>query len=232
MLGRRWSPHVAGVAIRASIKPPVALSGEKHLPIQGPYIVVANHLNGPGVWVGLPAALIAASIGDRSPTAPIRVVGVAAYRDFQVLQVPISPAITELVFKRFYNVFGIIRMPHITEGATRRSGAVRQILAALRAGDVVILFPEGRNVHNFVMRRFQPGVGDLIRLAAKSGVPVIPAAIAPRHGSFTVSFLPAFEVSGNANGKHIEQSLGMTVAAHLPAVLRGPFAESVNGDAD
>jgi len=223
LLGRKRSPREDGLAVRSGLRPAVSVAGRENLPASGPYVVVANHLNGPGVWVGVAAALIAAGIGDRSPDAVIRGVGVAAYRDFKIGFLPVPDGVTDFLFGRFYEVYGIIRMPRVTEGASARSGAVRAILSALRQGHIVLLFPEGRNVDNFRMRLFQPGVGDLIRLAGKAGAPAIPVAVAPVDGTFSVTFLPAMVVEPLASRERIEAEMGKIIAAALPVELRGAY---------
>ncbi|HEV3309472.1 MAG TPA: 1-acyl-sn-glycerol-3-phosphate acyltransferase, partial [Chloroflexota bacterium] len=154
-----------------------------------------------------------------------RGVGVAAYRDFKLGGlVPIPDALTRFVFSRFYAVYGIIRMPHTSEGASPRGGAVRSILAALRKNEIVILFPEGRNVENFVMREIQPGVGDLLRLATRMNVPIVPIALAPSGATFSVTIGSRLNIPLNGSGHDIETQLGRSLASVLPAQLRGPYA--------
>jgi 1-acyl-sn-glycerol-3-phosphate acyltransferase len=225
VLGRRRSPAVDGELVWRGISPPVLLTGDVDGLPNGPCVIAANHLNGPGIWVGLGAALIAAVLGRETPNAMIRGVGVAAYRDFKLWGfVPISDSITRFAFRRFYVVYGIIRMPHVSEGANRRSSAVRSILAALRKGEVIILFPEGRNVENFVMREIQPGVGDLLRLVTRMDVPVVPIALAPTGATFSLTIGSRLNTLVDASGQEIEMHLGRTLAAMLPAQLRGPYA--------
>jgi hypothetical protein len=224
MTGRQRRPLTDGDAIWRAIAPPVVLSGEEWLPASGPYVVVANHLNGPGVWVGLAAGLIASVVGKATPNAAIRGVGVAAYRDFKLWsRIRVPDGLTEILFQRFYAVYDIIRMPHASEGAGARSAAVRAILAALRHGHVVILFPEGGNVSNFRMRPIQPGVGDLLRLAARTGAPIVPIAVAPLATTFELRVGKPLAVQQDANRDDIEEATGRAIANMMPADLRGPY---------
>jgi 1-acyl-sn-glycerol-3-phosphate acyltransferase len=225
ILGRKRSPAKDGDHVWQSIEPPVALSGEDRLPVLGPYVVVGNHLNGPGIWVGLSAALIAAAIGRRAPGIAIRGVGVSAYRDFKLWsRIRIPDGFTEFLFRRFYAVYDIIRMPHVTEGAGPRSGAVRRILAGLKRGDIVILFPEGGNVSDFRMNPIQPGVGDLLRLLAKSGVGILPVAVAPVGTTFSVNIGMQIQILPQWDRAEVEAVTGRAIAIMLPEELRGPFA--------
>lgn len=223
VLDRRRSPQQDGGLITRSIRPPVTVNGGKNLPAKGPYVVAANHLNGPGLWVGLAAALLAGTIGERTGGAVIRGVGVAAYRDFEVWRVPIPERLTAWLFARFYSVYGIIRMPHLAEGAGPRGGAVRKILAAVKSGEIILLFPEGRNVKDFAMRSVQPGVGDLLRLAHRAGAVVVPAAVAPRGASFEVSIGRHLPLEGECDGAVMEGKLGAAIAGMLPEELRGHY---------
>lgn len=219
------SPHSDGKRIWDSLRPPAILTGAEHLPAEGPYVVVANHFNGPGIWVGLPAALIAYAVGMRTPAAAIRGVGVAAYRDYRLAGViPIPEVVTSSVFARFYGVYDIILMPPKLDGPRARSAGVRRILGALRCGDVVILFPEGQNVVNFTMRTLQPGVGHLLRLAAKLRAAVVPAAVAHSAGAIMLSFGPPIEFSHRAGREEIESLIGSRIARMLPAVQQGAYA--------
>jgi len=224
LFGRKRIPAQDGQAIWGAIVPAVRLSGDENLPSKGPYVVVANHLNGPGIWVGLAAGLIAGVVGRRTLGAKIRGVGVAAYRDFKLFGwIPVPDGATRFLFRRFYAVYGIIRMPHIAEGAPARGMAVRRILAALNEGDVVILFPEGRNVSNFTMREIQPGVGDLLRLAARSGTPVVPAGVAPDRATFAVSVGTPLTIPRDARRSDVEATTGRAIATMLPEDLRGAY---------
>lgn len=223
LLSLNRSPARDGSAVWDAIEPPVQLTGEEHLPPTGPYIVIANHLNGPGIWVGLAAALVAHVIGAQS-NSNIRGVGIAAYRDFRLWgRIPVSDRLTEILFERFYRIYDIIRMPHAGEGPGARSGATRRILGALAKGEVVILFPEGGNVRNFVMRNVQPGVGGLLRIAFKGNIPVIPVAIAPMQDSFQISIGAPLSIMHDQRREDIELLTGRAIAAMLPGALRGPY---------
>jgi 1-acyl-sn-glycerol-3-phosphate acyltransferase len=225
IIGRRRSPWQDGERVWRSIEPPVTLSGEDRLPVHGPYIVIVNHLNGPGIWVGLSAALVAGVIGRATPAVAIRGVGVSAYRSFKLWRrIPIPDSFTEALFRRFYAVYDIIRMPHVSEGAGARSGSVRRILGALKRGHVVILFPEGGNVSDFRMRPIQPGVGDLLRLAVKSGASVLPVAVAPAGRTFSISIGEPIVIVSQWDRAKVEAVTGRAIADMLPVELRGPFA--------
>ncbi len=225
VLRRRRSPAADGATLSKSLSSlPITLGGS-NLPPQGPFVICANHYNGPGIWVGLGAALLAWAVDSARPGIRIRGVGVASYRRVRLFGlIPIPSHITEFVFERFYAVYDVIRMPNESRGVDSRAAAVRAILRALKAGDVVVLFPEGRNVENFAMRRIQPGIGSLGALVSRSNIPVVPSAIFRTGGRFTVSFAKPLEMTGNLTANQIEDALGHHIAQLLPDDSRGAYA--------
>lgn len=230
--GFRRSPHREGRDIWNSLRPRGNISGLEHLPANRPFVVVANHFNGPGIWVGLAGGLLAYALGDAVPGATVTGVGVASYRNFKLGPLPVSSKVTEFVFGRFYRVYGVIRMPNVGEGAFARSGGVRVILRALKRGDIVVLFPEGRNVTNFVMRPIEPGVGDLLRLAVKAGAAIIPAAIWRDNDAFSVAFGPPIPIEPDTRRDEAEALTGNHIAQMLPPAFRGEYGETLSTSAD
>jgi 1-acyl-sn-glycerol-3-phosphate acyltransferase len=215
---------VDGALVTASFSSPVSVSGLENLPQRLPCVIVANHLNGPGVWVGLPAAVVAGELGKAVADVPVRGVGVAAYDDFRIGKIVIPNQLTSFVFQRFYRVYDVIRMPRASEPAISRTAAVRRILAALRSGHTILLFPEGQNVDNFVMRRLRPGTGTLLQLAARLGYSVIPCGVSPTGGSFAVQFGAPIEGSSSDAGD-LEEAVGHAIAQLVPPRYRGAYAE-------
>jgi 1-acyl-sn-glycerol-3-phosphate acyltransferase len=226
VLGLRRSPARDAARVWTATRPPVALTGIENLPEAGPYVIIANHMNGPGVWVGFTAALITAVVERASPGAVIRTVGVAAYRDFRLFGVIAVPdAVTAFVFERFYRVYGVINMPYSAAGTEARGGGVRRILKSVKDSDVVILFPEGGNVSDFRMKAIQSGVGDLFRMLSRWKVPIVPISVFPEGDTFSVSVGRQLQISESTEATEIEQCAGYSIATMLPPELRGPFAE-------
>ncbi|GAB4374090.1 MAG: lysophospholipid acyltransferase family protein [Acidobacteriota bacterium] len=83
------------------------------------------------------------------------------------------------MWKRFFESGAAIP---IADGDTDET--VARVIAALRAGEIVGVFPEGKISRDGTMGRFRPGIGFM---AALSGVPVLPVALRgayrclPRH---------------------------------------------------
>jgi 1-acyl-sn-glycerol-3-phosphate acyltransferase len=123
------------------------IEGAELLPRQGPYIVAANHHN---------------------------------YLDGVVLSVALPHPVAFLVMPRVYRATPLHPALHRHLGSIRLElerpdvGALRRALAALEAGRVVGIFPEGP----FSVRGdLEPGLPGVGLLALRSGAPVVPAGI-------------------------------------------------------
>jgi len=132
--------------------------------------------------------------------------------------------VTEVIFERFYAVYDVIRMPNQSKGPRARSAAVRSILKALKSGEGVLLFPEGRNVDNVGMRRVQSGIGSLAILVSRSDVPIVPAAVYHDDDRFIVSFARPLEMTEAQSPEQVEDGLGRRIAELLPSQARGAYA--------
>ena len=60
-------------------------------------------------------------------------------------------------------------------------GAMRAVLKAVKAGDLVALFPEGTRSVDGTLTEAKPGIGFLV---ARAGVPLVPVAILGSHHAF------------------------------------------------
>lgn len=151
----------------------LAIEGLEHLPARGPYILTANHHN---------------------------------YLDGVVLACAVPRPVSFLVMPRVFHATPFHPPFHrhigsiLLEVGRPDVGALREALAALDAGRVVCIFPEGPFSVRGRLEPGQPGVG---LLALRSGVPVVPAGIrgtyqalvgrrlhVPRHHPLCVRFGP------------------------------------------
>jgi 1-acyl-sn-glycerol-3-phosphate acyltransferase len=142
---------VSGVAYRMRVV------GGDRFPIDGPAIVVANHVSYID-WLVLAAAC---------PRPPRYII------EARFTRVPVMGRL--LRDAEVIPIAGSGREP----GAIRR--AMEQAGADLADGHLVALFPEGGITTDGRMNRFKPGVE---RLAEQSGAPVIPVALVGLWGSF------------------------------------------------
>lgn len=134
------------------------LRGCQHIPARGPAVVVCNH-------VSFMDALV---IGGASPR-PLRFL-----MDRPIYE---SPWLNWL-----FRLVGAIPV----ESDRRDPGSVRRALEevsrALRSGEVVMLFPEGRLTPDGEVHNFRRGLETIL---ARDPVPVVPAGLAGLWGSWT-----------------------------------------------
>ncbi|MDR5868549.1 1-acyl-sn-glycerol-3-phosphate acyltransferase [Halomonas koreensis] len=132
--------------------------GRRHLPAHGPALVVCNH-------VSFVDALV---VGGGCPR-PVRFL-----MDRPIYE---SPGLHWL-----FRLVGAIPVDSERRdpGGLRR--ALDQVSQALRAGEVVMLFPEGRLTPDGEVHAFRRG---LELILARDPVPVVPAALAGLWGSWT-----------------------------------------------
>ncbi len=151
--------------VRLLAKPRVDREGTGAL--QGPMLVIANHVNAydmPLVLYGLPGAMrrrVAAAMSAE-------VLGDLRYGRNQgnwVLNLLARPAAWLLV--GLFNVFPLPRL-----SGFRRSFA--HAGEAMDRGYSVLVFPEGRRSHTGELAAFRPGIGLLVQA---SDVPVLPVAL-------------------------------------------------------
>ncbi len=124
------------------------IEGSERLPRSEPFILAANHHN---------------------------------YLDGVVLGVAVPRPIAFLVMPRVYNASPLHPPLHRCIGSIPVNlerpdpGAIKRALRVLDAGHVVGIFPEGPFSHD---GRLVPGQAGVATIALRSGVPVVPAAIA------------------------------------------------------
>ncbi|XKE47546.1 1-acyl-sn-glycerol-3-phosphate acyltransferase [Halomonas organivorans] len=132
--------------------------GRHHIPAQGPALVVCNHVSFVDAMV----------VGGASPR-PLRFL-----MDRPIYESPWLHWLFKLV--------GAIPVDSERRdpGGLRR--ALEQVSRALRAGEVVMLFPEGRLTPDGEVHRFRRG---LELILTRDPVPVVPAGLAGLWGSWT-----------------------------------------------
>jgi hypothetical protein len=132
-------------------------SGLEHIPEEGPALIVCNHVS------FVDAVVIMAAC-----RRPIRFV-----MDHRIFRAP--------VLNFIFRTGGAIPIASRKEDPEMMERAFAAVAAALRAGEVVGIFPEGRLTDSGEIQPFRPG---LQRILAETPVPVVPMALRGLWGSF------------------------------------------------
>ena len=122
--------------------------------------------------------------------------------------------------REFYDQFGVtpvyrqLGVIPIRDGGIELS-AVRQLLATLKRGEIVGVFPEGRITLDGALLPAQPGV---IAIAARAGVPIVPVGVRgafeafprdarfPRPHSISVAYGPPLPIPAAAARSRDDQA--------------------------
>ncbi|HEV7526005.1 MAG TPA: lysophospholipid acyltransferase family protein [Acidimicrobiia bacterium] len=124
----------------------VRIHGREHLPAEGGYVLAPSHRS----MMDIP---FAAWLSRR----PLRYMGKAS-----LFRIPLAGA-----FFRSLGGFAVAR-----DGTDRK--ALRDAMAMLQAGDVLLVYPEGTRQHGPKIQALQPGAA---YLALRAGVPIVPVGL-------------------------------------------------------
>lgn len=142
-----------GVRALARLYFGLRLEGTEHIPQAGPLVIAPNH---------------------------------QTYVDPVLVTIPIRRRIHYMAWNQLFEVPGLswaIRRLRAfpVQLESRDPGATREAVRLLRAGEALMIFPEGARSLDGQIGRFKLGA---FRLAASLGVPVLPVTIAGGHASW------------------------------------------------
>jgi 1-acyl-sn-glycerol-3-phosphate acyltransferase len=134
---------------------------------------------------------------------------------------------------RSYHAFPVVR--HTADRA-----ALKRSFDLLKAGQALIIYPEGTRVESGVLAKPEPGAGFI---AQKAGCPVLPVALTgtreclpkgawwPRRTKVTITFgKPFFVLQKRADGRRVtheeaSDAIMLAIAELLPPEQRGVFSD-------
>ena len=129
------------LAMRDAPLPPL-VRGEDNVPETGPFVVVANHYERPGLWMAWPALFLSTLALSRSG-ADLHWVAIEEWESFSLWGIPIPPGVTRAVFQRAFHTYGIVAMASAAAPAAERAASIRAALREVRKGRLIGLMPEG-----------------------------------------------------------------------------------------
>jgi 1-acyl-sn-glycerol-3-phosphate acyltransferase len=187
------------------------------IPLQGPLLLVANHVN----FLEVPLVL--------SHLQPRQVTGLAKAETWD------SP-----VMGMLFNLWGAIPVRRGEADVV----AIRRVLEALNAGMIVAIAPEGTRSGDGCLRRAKPGIG---LLAAHTPAPILPVAFFGhervwsnlrhlRRTDFHIRVGPLLRVRTDGRWtperrQALADEVMYQIAALLPERYRGAYAVPASGEA-
>jgi 1-acyl-sn-glycerol-3-phosphate acyltransferase len=131
--------------------------GLENIPDEGPCVIVCNHVS------YVDAVVIAACV-----RRPVRFI-----MDHRIFRAPLLSFV--------FRTMRTIPIASARENRALKEHALAEAAAALAAGEIVGIFPEGRLTHTGELNAFRPGVREIVQATP---VPVVPMALAGLWGSF------------------------------------------------
>jgi hypothetical protein len=196
------------------IDPPPMIVGVEHIPIEGPVMIVANHFQRPGLWIGWAGAVLTVAIGRRrGADPPVHWLTTGSIQMLQRSRRGPEVPLTRRLLRRVARLYSMAALP--LGDRAERAAVLSAWLRWLRHGEVVGIFPEGLAGRSDHLRRPEPGFDVLLRVAARAGAAVVPAGIHEAEGQMVVAFGPS--VSGGA------ESVMREIARLLPPSMHGPY---------
>jgi len=165
----------------------VRVQGLENIPDEGPCVIVCNHVS------YVDAMVIAACV-----RRPIRFV-----MDHKIFRVPVLSFI--------FRAMRTIPIAPAREDPALKERAFAEVAAALAAGDIVGIFPEGGLTDSGELNAFRPGVQQIV---ATTPVPVVPMALRGLWGSF---FSRSREGSAMRRFRGIHSTIALVASAPVRA---------------
>src|SRR5581483_2053677 len=172
----------------------VRQEGLDNIPDEGPCVIVCNHVS------YVDAVVIAACV-----RRPIRFV-----MDHRIFHAPLLSFI--------FRTMRAIPIASGREDPARKARALDEAAAALAAGEVVGIFPEGRITDNGDLGALRPGVAQILAMAP---APVVPMALRGLWGSF---FSRAHEGVAMRRLRGIFSRIALVAAPPVPPAAATPEA--------
>lgn len=168
------------------------VEGVEHVPAEGPLVIVGNHLQGPGLWIGWATAVAVDAIVKKRGRTPVHIMVSVAYDRTSVGGVKKLLPGTRWMFDRVAKTWGMIPVH-----PDRVGQAARQTLRAVEMGESVAIYPEGAVQGVAGLYPPQESALKLIDFAGKKAH-VLPAVHRVKDGRLECTFGPVAKNAAEA----------------------------------
>lgn len=212
------------------VKPsPVAIDTQ-HLPRNGPFVVVGNHYERPGlgvVWGVMVVNVAVHRTGERP--RELHLIMTDELLDVRLGPIMLPRKWVRMVIARLGRVYGFGLVSPRESGLVGGSAGLRAAARYLAAGEPLLVLPEGTASKELLEAR--SGVGAAVSWLARGNVPLVPVGIAEIEGVLTAQFGPPFalpEVEGDKyeRDEALSDTIMRQIAGLLPPDVRGHYPEA------
>jgi len=229
LLGRRRDLAADIAATLLAARPHPRIIDDHYVPAEGPFVLVANHYERPGLKVFWGGMLASYAISERrTRDKALHWLMTSEWYNYRLGPMPIPVWFLRWLFRRIAFVYGLVIVPRPTERAVGRAAAMRSILQVLdRQREPIALFPEGVGKGQLVEP--QPGSGAFLLSLCQRGIPILPAGIFEEEGALTVRFGPPFtiqiseETPKEERDRLARQQMMVAIGRLLPRPLWGVY---------
>jgi hypothetical protein len=237
LLGRRRSFVGDSRWTLRDVRPRPQAEGEENIPSQGPFVLVANHYERPGLNVHFAAMHVSQVVARQRPQSPeIHWIITSEWFGRRVGFLTVPDGFWRWTFRRVARMYGFVVMPRVPEKVMARAAALHQAIAYAhgrdsRPGEPLGLMPEARGKGMLV--EATPGVGLFLKILSDRGLPILPAGLLEREGALTAVFGPTFSLELPAMGGQEEldrlarEQTMVAIGLLLPREYWGFYADAI-----
>lgn len=217
-----------------SARPQARILGAEEIPREGPFVLVANHYERPGLKVFWGGMLVSTAVFDRRQHhRNLHWLMTSEWYNYRLAGViPVPVWLLRWLFRRIAAVYGLVIVPRARERVLGRAAAMRTILGVIQSqGEPIALFPEGVGGETLV--EAMPGTGLFLHALSRRGIPLLPVGIFEEEGALTARFGPTFRIEfpQEAPREERDRLAREQVMAHigrlLPQRMWGPYTLAI-----